>query len=101
MTVKKFQSLVGSLMWITRRTRQDVAFAVHKVSPRTHKPTVVDWKLAKRIARYLADTKELRPETSRHQPVVGQLVLFGSLYRDVADETLASHIQAAVVALAD
>ncbi|POM76464.1 Transposon Polyprotein Reverse transcriptase [Phytophthora palmivora] len=33
---------------------------VHKALRRTHDPTVVDWKLAKRILRYLCETKELR-----------------------------------------
>ncbi|POM74260.1 Integrase catalytic core protein [Phytophthora palmivora] len=59
-TVKQFQSLVGSLMWVARCTRPYIAFAVHKASRRTHDPTVADWKLAKRILRYLSGTKELR-----------------------------------------
>ncbi|KAG3202509.1 hypothetical protein PC128_g3172 [Phytophthora cactorum] len=44
-----FQSVVGSLMWVARCTRPDIAFAVHKAWRRTHKPTTDDWKLAKRI----------------------------------------------------
>jgi hypothetical protein len=59
-TVRKFQSLVGSLMWVARCTRPDIAFAVHKASRRTHNPTMSDWKLGKRIARYLAGSKSLR-----------------------------------------
>uniref|UniRef100_A0AAV1U951 Reverse transcriptase Ty1/copia-type domain-containing protein n=1 Tax=Peronospora matthiolae TaxID=2874970 RepID=A0AAV1U951_9STRA len=59
-TVKVFQSLVGSLLWISRCTRPDIAFAVHKASRRTHKPTMGDYKLAKKIARYLSGTKTLR-----------------------------------------
>ena len=31
-TVKSFQSLIGSLLWIARCTRPDVVFAVHKVT---------------------------------------------------------------------
>nr|CCA18855.1 pol polyprotein putative [Albugo laibachii Nc14] len=41
-SVKNFQSLVG------RATRQ------------THKPTMDDWKMAKRISRYLKETKMLK-----------------------------------------
>ncbi|KAE9261798.1 hypothetical protein PR003_g33793, partial [Phytophthora rubi] len=59
-TVRKFQPLVGSLMWVARCTRPDIAYAVHKASRRTHSPTMSDWKLGKRIARYLAGTKSLR-----------------------------------------
>ncbi|POM67045.1 Pol Polyprotein [Phytophthora palmivora] len=59
-TVKDFQSLVGSLLWISRCTRPDIAFAVHKATQRTHVPTASDWKLAKRVLRYLAGTKSLK-----------------------------------------
>ena len=59
-TVKVFQSLVGSLLWISRCTRPDIAFAVHKASRRTNNPTMGDYKLAKKIARYLSGTKTLR-----------------------------------------
>ncbi|GMF45370.1 unnamed protein product [Phytophthora fragariaefolia] len=59
-TVKTFQSLVGSLLWIARCTRPDIAFAVHKVTRRTHAPTIADWKLAKRVLRYLAGTRSLK-----------------------------------------
>ncbi|OWZ03325.1 Copia protein [Phytophthora megakarya] len=44
-TVRKFQSLVGSLMWFARCTRPDVAFTVHKASRRTYSPTLADWRL--------------------------------------------------------
>ncbi|CAI5734969.1 unnamed protein product [Hyaloperonospora brassicae] len=55
-TVKSFQSLVGSLLWIARCTRPDVVFAVDKATRETHAPRLKDWKLAKRIARYLKGT---------------------------------------------
>ncbi|POM64836.1 Integrase catalytic core protein [Phytophthora palmivora] len=59
-TVRTFQSIVGSLLWMARCTRPDIAFAVHKATRRTHAPTVADWKLAKRVLRYLAGTKSLK-----------------------------------------
>ncbi|GAB9471215.1 unnamed protein product, partial [Globisporangium polare] len=59
-TIKSFQSLVGSLLWIARCTRPEVAFAVHKATRQTHQPRLQDWKLAKRIARYLKGTKGLK-----------------------------------------
>jgi hypothetical protein len=59
-TVRQFLSLVGSLMWVARCTRPDIAFAVHKASRCTHSPTMSDWKLGMRVARYLAGTKSMR-----------------------------------------
>ncbi|RAW21862.1 hypothetical protein PC110_g21693 [Phytophthora cactorum] len=59
-TIRGFQSLVGSLLWIARCTRSDISFTVHKATRRTHQPTMSDWKLAKKIARYLKDTKGLK-----------------------------------------
>ncbi|KAG3017351.1 hypothetical protein PC120_g11052 [Phytophthora cactorum] len=59
-TILMFQSVVGSLMWVARCTRPDIAFAVHKAWRRTHKPTTDDWKLAKRIMRYVASSKGLQ-----------------------------------------
>ena len=59
-SIHYFQSLVGSLHWFTRCTRPDISFAVHKAMRRTHHPTLNDLKLAKRIARYLKGTKELK-----------------------------------------
>uniref|UniRef100_A0AAV1TTK9 Reverse transcriptase Ty1/copia-type domain-containing protein n=1 Tax=Peronospora matthiolae TaxID=2874970 RepID=A0AAV1TTK9_9STRA len=59
-TVRQFQSLVGSLLWVARCTRPDIAFAVHKVTRRAHAPRLADWKLAKRIARYLKGTAALK-----------------------------------------
>lgn len=52
-TVQNFQSLVGSLLWISRCTRPDIAFAVHRVTRRSHAPSEGDWRLAKEIAKYL------------------------------------------------
>ncbi|KAG3117247.1 hypothetical protein PI125_g3961 [Phytophthora idaei] len=59
-TIRKFQSLVGSLLWVARCTRPDITFAVHKASRDTHAPTASDWKLAKRVQRYLAGTKQMQ-----------------------------------------
>jgi hypothetical protein len=59
-TIRNFQSLVGSLLWIARCTRPDISFAVHKATRHTHQPRTTDWKLAKRIARYLKATKTLK-----------------------------------------
>uniref|UniRef100_A0AAV1T462 Reverse transcriptase Ty1/copia-type domain-containing protein n=1 Tax=Peronospora matthiolae TaxID=2874970 RepID=A0AAV1T462_9STRA len=59
-TVQTFQSLVGSLLWTSRCTRPDIAFAVHRVTRRSHAPSEGDWRLAKKIAKYLKSTKKLK-----------------------------------------
>jgi hypothetical protein len=59
-TIRSFQSLVGSLLWIARCIRPDISFAVHKATRHTHQPRTSDWKLAKRIVRYLKATKTLK-----------------------------------------
>ncbi|OWZ16562.1 Pol Polyprotein [Phytophthora megakarya] len=55
-TVQTFPSLVGSLLWIARCTRPDIAYAVHQVTRRTHAPHMSDWRMAKKIDRYLKGT---------------------------------------------
>lgn len=45
---------------MARCTRPDIAFAVHKSARQTHQPRVYDFKLAKRIARYLKGTREFK-----------------------------------------
>ncbi|KAE9359956.1 hypothetical protein PF008_g2036 [Phytophthora fragariae] len=37
-TVQMFQSLVGTLLWIARCTRPDIAFPVHRVTRRSRAP---------------------------------------------------------------
>ncbi|GMF49898.1 unnamed protein product [Phytophthora fragariaefolia] len=59
-TIKMFQSFVGSLLGFARYTRPDIAFAVQRATRRTHASTLQDWKLAKRIARYLSGTIQLK-----------------------------------------
>ena len=59
-TVRDFQFLVGSLLWIARCARPDIVFAVHKVTRKTHTPRVYDWKFSKRAARYLKGPAALK-----------------------------------------
>ncbi|CAH0476067.1 unnamed protein product [Peronospora belbahrii] len=46
-TIREFQSLVGSLLWVARCKKPDIAFAVHKATRQTHAPRLHDWMLAK------------------------------------------------------
>ena len=43
----------------------DIAFAVHQMTRRTHAPRMCDFKMGKRILRYLAGTSEYRLDISR------------------------------------
>ena len=59
-TIRDFQSLVGSLLWIARCSRPDISFAVHEATRRNHQPTMSDWKLTKRVARFLKEINNLK-----------------------------------------
>ena len=59
-TIKSFQSLVGSLLWVTRCTHPNITFAGHKDTRRSHELRKQDWKLAKKISWYLAGSKKMR-----------------------------------------
>ncbi len=56
----RFRTLAGALLWITRCTRPDIGFAVHQMTRRTHDPCMCDFKLGKKILRYLAGTSNYR-----------------------------------------
>ena len=57
---KDFRSMAGGLLWIARCTRPDISFAVHKMTRQTHAPRICDWKLGKRVLRYLNGTSTLK-----------------------------------------
>ncbi len=59
-SVRAFQSITGSLLWLARCTRPDVLFAVHKMTGKTHAPTKSDWKLVVKTLRYLKQTIDLK-----------------------------------------
>ncbi|OWZ15174.1 Pol Polyprotein [Phytophthora megakarya] len=59
-TVRTFQSLAGSLLWIARCTLPDIAYAIHCVTRHSHAPRENDWRLAKKITKYLKGTKDLK-----------------------------------------
>nr|CCA17849.1 polyprotein putative [Albugo laibachii Nc14] len=59
-TIKRFQSLAGSLLWFARCTRPDISYAVHKLTRRTYAPTTADWALGLRVVKYIKGTKNLK-----------------------------------------
>lgn len=54
-----YRRLVCSLMYIAVTTRPDLSFAVSCLSRVLDKPTDQTWKAAKRVLRYLSNTKDL------------------------------------------
>lgn len=48
----RFKELVGCLMYLSRRTRPDIATAVGMLSRSSNSPTAASWMQGKRILRY-------------------------------------------------
>jgi hypothetical protein len=77
--VSLFRTLAGALLWIARCTRPDIGFAVHQMTRRTHAPRICDFKVGKRILRYLCGTSEYKLEVKRSG--VGEKILL-EVYTD-------------------
>ena len=56
---EKYQSAVGSLLYLSTRTRPDIAYAVGNTARFCAKPTKCHWTAVKRILRYLNGTLHL------------------------------------------
>ncbi|KAK4327560.1 hypothetical protein Pmani_001967 [Petrolisthes manimaculis] len=56
---EQYQSAVGSLLYLSVKTRPDIAYAVNSVTRYNTKPTSQHWKAVKRIMRYLKGTLDL------------------------------------------
>ena len=71
--VSKYQSAVGSLLYISQWTRPDIAFAVSNVAKFCSKPTEEHYTAVKRIMRYLKGTIDhgLLYPTNESQGFVG------------------------------
>ena len=50
---KKYQQVIGSLLYLATCTRSDILFAVVKASRNASKPSLYDWENVKRIIKYL------------------------------------------------
>ena len=51
--VKKYQSLVGGLLWLQRQTRPDLTACVSLLSQYSHKPSDGHYQCAKQVLKYL------------------------------------------------
>ena len=57
--VKAYQSLVGSLLYLSRTSRWDISYAVLELTRATSKPSKAHWTRAKHVLRYLKGRPEL------------------------------------------
>ena len=55
---QKYQSLVGSLLYLSVCTRPDITFAVSTLAKFSAKPAQRHWTAAKRVLRYLRGRKK-------------------------------------------
>lgn len=56
---RKFQALLGSLLYLNMHTRPDICFAVNSLSRKAKDPTETHFKLLKQVARYIKGTLNL------------------------------------------
>jgi hypothetical protein len=56
----KYQSAIGSLIYLSVATRPDIAYAVNQAAQAMKSPTDEDWVKIKRIFRYLQGTKTMK-----------------------------------------
>ena len=59
MKIVSYASAVGSIMYVVRCTRPDVAFAQNLVSRYQKNPGKLHWTAVKHILRYLKNTKDM------------------------------------------
>ena len=57
-TKEPYRSLVGALLYLGMHTRPDIAYAVNELTRHCEQPTDAHWTAAKRVLRYLKDSKE-------------------------------------------
>ena len=53
---QQYQSVIGSLMYLSVSTRPDISFAVGNLARYSSHPTSTHWKALKRVLRYLKGT---------------------------------------------
>lgn len=64
-----YRELVGGLIYLANATRPDISFAVSTLSRFCSNPTMIHWKCAKRVLRYLKGTMDysLQYKTTREE----------------------------------
>jgi hypothetical protein len=54
--VKKYQSLVGGLLWLQRQSRPDISAVTHLLAQHCHDPSASHYEAAKQVLAYLKGT---------------------------------------------
>jgi hypothetical protein len=74
--VKRYQSLVGGLLWLQRHTRPDISTAVSLLSCYSHNPSAGHYEAAKRVLAYLQGTLDRGIRFTQGGPPVSVNVSF-------------------------
>ena len=61
-----YKALIGCLLYISGKTRPDVAYAVHTLARFSQYPSLKAWNAALRVLMYLNNTKDLKITHSKH-----------------------------------
>jgi hypothetical protein len=54
--LKKYQSLVGGLLWLQCQSRLDISAVTHLLAQHSHDPSAQHYEAAKRVLAYLQGT---------------------------------------------
>ncbi|RVE40949.1 hypothetical protein evm_014401 [Chilo suppressalis] len=71
-----YRELIGSLMFIATVTRPDISFAVSYLAQFFDKPNEECWKQAKKVVRYLKETKEIRLVYKRNEKQGSSIIVY-------------------------
>lgn len=55
-----YRELIGGLLYLSQRTRPDIAFSVAKLSQYCSKFNVIHWNAAKRVLKYVKETADYK-----------------------------------------
>jgi hypothetical protein len=69
--IQLFQQIVGSLIYLSNKTRPDISCSVGMLARKMSNPTKHDYNLSKRVMRYLNGTKELKLTYDKKTTIAG------------------------------
>ncbi len=69
--VKKYQKIVGALLYLSNTTRPDITFAVNYLARSMSKPSNLSYQLSKRVLRYLNGTRKLKLTYAKKEDIKG------------------------------